>query len=139
MTFRHLVLAFPIIVTSACGSEPRTERACTPPKSYWQKPHNFLGLVPLMNHVSISEQGTLHWNGERVSSGTLTGLLRQSHELHPEPVVFLETEMGVPCETVDAVRKQIDDTLECKDTGRCAEGIETVWRQLPSPPYQPIS
>ena len=56
-----------------------------------------------------------------------------------EPIVFLETEMGIPCETLNAVRKQMDEALECKKSGRCSEGIQTVWRELPRPPGTPIS
>ena len=122
---------------SACTAEPK--RACTPPNSYWQKPHNFVGLMPSMSRVSVTRNGALHWNGQPVSSATLSQQLRQSHQLNPEPVVFLETEMGVPCEAVDAVRKQMDEALECQRSGRCAEGIETVWRELPTPPGTPVS
>ena len=125
------------LVLAGCTTEAK--RACTPPNSYWQKPHNFVGLMPAMNHVAITRDGALHWNGEPISSARLSQYLRQSHQLNPEPVVFLETEMGVPCDALDAVRKQMDQALECKRSGRCAEGIQTVWRELPTPPGTPVS
>ena len=125
------------LVLSGCNNE--ADKACTPPNSYWQVPHNFVGLMPEMNYVSMTRDGRLHWNGRRVSSAALTQMLRQSHQLNPEPVVFLETEMGAPCEALDAVREQMDEALECKESARCAEGIETVWSEMPSPPGQPIS
>ena len=90
--------------------------------------------MPIMNYVSITKDGALHWNGKLISPVRHGQYLRQSHQLIPEPVVFLETEMGVPCDALDAVRKQMDDALECKESGQCAEGIQTVWRELPTPP-----
>jgi hypothetical protein len=95
--------------------------------------------MPSINYVAVTYDGVLHWNGKPISSARLREYLRQSHQLDPEPIVFLETEMGVPCETLDALRKQMDNALECKKSGRCAEGIETVWRELPTPPGTPIS
>lgn len=124
-------------VLSGCTNE--ADKACRPPNSYWQKPHNFVGLMPKMNYVGLTRDGTLHWNGKPISSVALTQMLRQSHQLNPEPVVFLETEMGAPCEALEAVRKQMNEELECKESARCAEGIETVWSELPSPPGAPIS
>jgi hypothetical protein len=92
-----------------------------------------------MNYVAVTQDGALHWNGKPISSARLDEYLRQSHQMNPEPVVFLETEMGVPCEAIDAVRKQIDEALECKKSRRCAEGIERVWQELPTHPGTPIS
>ena len=135
-TFTPLSLG---ISFALCGCTSEPQRACTAPRDYWQKPHNFAGLMPPMNYVAISQDGRLHWNGKPISSEVLTRFLRQSHKLNPEPVVFLETEMGIPCKALDAVRNQMDDALECKASGRCAEGIETVWEELPSRPGQPIS
>src|SRR4029434_1700 len=99
---RILTLTLLGISASLCGCTDEGDKACTPPRSYWQKPHNFVGLMPRMNYVSISQDGSLHWNGSQISSATLTQYLRESHKLNPEPVVFLETEMGVPCHVVDA-------------------------------------
>jgi hypothetical protein len=126
-----------VLIFSGCTHEPK--RACTPPNGYWQKPHNFVGLMPPMNHVGITQDGRLHWNGKPISSAQLRKYLRQSHQLNPEPVVFLETEMGVSCDALAAVRTQMDEALECKKSGRCAEGIQTVWQALPTPPGTPIS
>lgn len=135
----HLLGGFLLSGLALSGCSNETPRACTPPKSYWQKPHNFVGLMARMNEVSLGQNGTLYWNGKTVSRALLDQLLRQSHLLDPEPVVFLQTEMGVPCSALDALRKQMDDALECKKSSRCAEGIERVWRELPSPPGTPVS
>ena len=132
-----LMLLGAALVLSGCTSE--ADKACKPPRSLWQKPRNFVGLMPKMNYVSITHHGRLHWNGKPVSSATLTQMLRQSYELSPQPVAFLETEMGAPCEVLDAVRKQMDDALKCNESALCAEGIQIVWSELPTPDCQSVS
>ena len=61
-----------------------------------------------MNKVALDRSGVLYWNGKRVSSDQLDQLLRASHNMDPEPEVFLETEMGAPCEALDAVQLKSD-------------------------------
>jgi hypothetical protein len=81
----------------------------------------------------------MFWNGQRISWSTLHSYLVLSHRLNPEPAVFLETEMGVPCDLVERVRDEIDKEMACKTGGRCDEGIFSVWKALPTPPRTPIS
>lgn len=124
-------------VLSGCSADG--PRACTPPRSYWQRPHNFAGLMPKMNEVAIDHAGGLYWNGEPVSPQQLNGFLTVSHSLNPEPVVFLQTEMGASCKHVEKLRDRMDEALECRKSNRCAEGIVSVWRELPTPPGTPVS
>jgi biopolymer transport protein ExbD len=86
-----------------------------------------------MNEVAIDHTGALYWNGKPISREQLIEYLKISHTLNPEPTVFLQTEMGVPCSALDALREQMDQMLECKKSNRCAEGIISVWRELPTP------
>ena len=121
-----------------CAKPP--PQACQPPRAYWQKPHNFVGLMPMMNDVSLTRDGSTYWNGVRISREQLSRYLKTSHKMNPEPNIFLQTEMGVPCRTLESLRDQIDETLECKKRfSRCAEGIKSVWRNLPTPPGAVIS
>ncbi len=93
-----------------------------------------------MNLVALTRDGSIYWNGARVSRARLSRYLVISHGLNPEPDIFLETEMGVSCRALEAVRDQMDKSLECKAPySRCAEGIRSVWRDLPTPPGTPIS
>jgi len=73
--------------------------------------------MPSMNYVAIAQNGDLHWNGEPTSSGRPTEYLRQSHQLNPEPVVFLRTEMRVSCEALVTVRKQMDEGTRMQEVG----------------------
>ncbi len=126
------------LALAACArSDPQ---ACRPPRDYWQKPHNFLGLRPPANDVSLTHDGTIYWNGERVTRQQLSRYLKESHRLNPEPDVFLQTEMGASCRDLEAVRDRMDQALECKrDGAHCAEGIKTVWRNMPDPPGMQVS
>jgi hypothetical protein len=93
-----------------------------------------------MNEVSLTRDGTIYWNGARVSRVRLGRYLKTSRSLNPEPLVFLQTEMGVSCRTLDAVRDQIDQALECSQAySSCAEGIKSVWGKLPAAPGSPVS
>jgi hypothetical protein len=134
---RDLTLG-PILILLGCArSEPQ---ACQPPRSYWQKPHNFVGLRPSMNQISLLRDGSIDWNGKKVSSVTLSRYLDLSHKMNPEPDVFLQTEMGVPCRDVEILRDRMDRSLECKKSySNCAEGILLVWKHLPTPAGSVVS
>lgn len=93
-----------------------------------------------MSVVALTHGGTIYWNGTAVSMARLSEYLQTSHGLNLEPHLFLETEMGVSCAALEAVRDQIDRQLECrKPHSRCSEGIRSVWDNLPPPPGGPIS
>lgn len=90
--------------------------------------------------VSLTRNDDIYWNGQRISEKQLAQYLELSRKLNPEPEVLLETEMGASCHAVENVRDQMDRWLDCKKPyPRCAEGIESVWRNLPTPPGTPIS
>jgi hypothetical protein len=122
------------------GCAKPEQQACQAPRQHWRKPHNFDGLMPMMNDVSLTRNGAIHWNGDRISSAQFSKYLIMSHGLNPKPIVFLQTEMGVSCRAVEAVRDQMERALECnKPYSSCAEGIKQVWRKLPTPPGTPPS
>lgn len=134
----RLLIALISVHISACSRhEPH---ACEAPRSYWQAPHNFGGIQPVMTVIALTHDGTIYWNGVAVSQAQLAKYLKLSHGLNPEPHVFLETEMGASCHALEAMRNQMDRGLECrKPYSRCSEGIRSVWENLPSPPRSPIS
>lgn len=139
---RFLALASVSVASVCIAACSRHEpRACEAPRSYWEKPHNFGGIEPpLITVVALNHGGLIYWNGTTVSPARLSEYLKTSHRLNPEPHIFLETEMGVSCRTLEAVRDQMDRALECRKPGSCcSEGIRSVWEDLPSPPGSPIS
>jgi hypothetical protein len=133
-----------LVLMAACGATAACSRpepqACKPPRSYWQKPHNFDGLMPMMNQISLTHDGSIYWNGTRLSSERLSEYLRVSRGMNPEPNHFLQTEMGTSCKAIEALRDRMDQALECKKPySHCSEGILSVWRNLPTPPGTPVS
>lgn len=133
-----LTLLVACAAIAACSSSD--PRACTPPRDYWTKPHNRGGLVPVSNALALTHNGSIYWNGTKVSLKTVDLYLRQSHMMSPEPVVFLEAEMGAPCRVLEDLRDRMDKALECRKAGsRCEEGLRSVWDALPSPPGAKVS
>ncbi len=75
------------ILLSSCSEE--APQACTPRRSYWNKPHNFVGLMPPRNEVALDHSGRLYWNGSPISRDRLGQYLAQSHTLNPKVRGFL--------------------------------------------------
>lgn len=138
-------LAFVLIACGAAScrqAAPNAEvvaRACTPPRAHWMPQGNFDGLMPPILRLSMDRNGAIHWNGRVTSLSQLSGYLATIHTMRPEPIVFLETEMGAPCAAVEAVRDEMERRMHCSDHGTCAEGIWTVWQATPTPPGTPPS
>jgi len=93
----------------------------------------------MLNKVAVDRAGTLYWNGKAVTSKTLDRNLALGPTMNPEPWIFLETEMGAPCASIEAVRDQIEKHVSCANRHSCNEGIMTVWDNIPSPPGTPPS
>ncbi len=138
---RWPAMATAVLLSALGGCAKQELRACKPARSYWVKPHNFLGLLPISTSISIDRIGAIYWNGEKVSRAQFESYLREARKLeNPAPEFFLEAEMGAPCATLDEVRDRMDDVLQCKaPNGHCAEGIRAIWRALPTPPGMIVS
>jgi ABC-type siderophore export system fused ATPase/permease subunit len=92
-----------------------------------------------LNKVALDRTGAIYWNGKPISAKKLDEYLALMPTMDPEPWIFLETEMGAPCASLDAVRDQIEKRMHCAEGGRCNEGIMTVWDNIPNPPGTPVS
>ncbi|HTU11769.1 MAG TPA: hypothetical protein VMG08_12830 [Allosphingosinicella sp.] len=113
--------------------------ACTPPRANWMRQGNFDGLMPPINRLSLDRNGAIHWNGRVIAMRQLSEYLGIVHGMNPEPIVFLETEMGAPCARLEAIRDEMERRMECSNFGSCAEGIWHVWQATPTPPGTPPS
>ena len=139
MNMRNTLVATSLALLLLGGCAKGHQQACSGRRATWRHPHNFEGLVPPIHMLSITAAGGLFWNGKAISWETLRRYLALSHRLNPEPTVFLQTEMGVSCDVVERVRDEMDREMDCRNGGRCAEGILSVWKALPNPPGTPIS
>jgi hypothetical protein len=125
--------------TQSAPSAQVQARACTPPRAHWQRQHNFEGLMPLIIRVSLDRGGTVYWEGRVSSLHQVYGYFDVARTMSPQPLIFLDTEMGAPCAALESLRDEMDRRLQCNPHGMCAEGIWAVWRATPTPPGTPPS
>jgi len=129
---RSLFLGLTVLLIG-CSQEKKPTIACSPPLATWPKPHPHLGPeIPLV-HVAIDRNGSVYFQGSRTTVAELPAkfdIVPQMGE--PEPATILETEMGAPCATLDRVRSIMNERLKCDRGGHCDEGIQSVWKDLPS-------
>ena len=92
-----------------------------------------------LNRIAIDSAGKTYWNGKQVTPETLDKYLALGPTLSPEPWIFLETEMGASCASIEAIRDKVEKHLDCSNGYRCNEGIKTVWDNVPSRPGTPVS
>ena len=87
----------------------------------------------VLTKVGLDRTGALYWNGKPVDRQALDKNLSMLPTMNPEPWVFLETEMGAPCASLEALRDQIEKHMQCaKNSWRCNEGVMTLWDNVPS-------
>jgi biopolymer transport protein ExbD len=139
MKLHAALICFTVISgLSACSSK-RAE-ACQSPRGHWQKAVNISGLDFPQMLVAINHESKIFVDGQPTS---MDGLRRQltSFEANAPVVyrVFLETEMGADCDTVESVRDAFDEVLDCKQAFNCNEGIHSLWRRWPVPSGTPPS
>jgi hypothetical protein len=134
-----------IAALTGCSSSPEQAgktalaQACSPPRDYWQRPHNFVGLSPPRIDVGLDRHGSIFWNGNRVSAAQFESYLALAQTMRPQPDVFLDVETGVSCQALEAVRDEMDRGLRCREDRICAEGVRSIWEGLPTPPGTPPS
>jgi hypothetical protein len=135
------VLLPTLLLVSVTGCGPEERRACTPPPAEWGKPHDFSGLLPPVFRVSVDQTGQVYWDGSKITPMLLSQRLSTVRAARPpQPIVFLETEMGAPCDRVDSIRAEMNRILRCTERrGICSEGIMTVWEHTPPPRGSPPS
>lgn len=93
----------------------------------------------MLNKIALDRDGKLYWNGQAVTPQTLDKYLALGTRLNPEPWIFLESEMGAPCASLEDIRNRIEKHANCADGYRCNEGVMTIWDKIPLPPGTPPS
>jgi hypothetical protein len=81
----------------------------------------------------------IYWNGRRTTFSDVTRDLSIIATMNPRPTAFLEMEMGTPCALVERVRDEMERHLQCRNGGRCAEGVWKLWQESPIPLGTPPS
>lgn len=113
-----------IAVVSLLGCASSEPHACTPSGIAWHRPVFSKGLETIRNRVILNRNGDLFWNGSAVSNGQFRKMLEAARKLSPQPELYLQAEMGVPCRDLDRVRSEVAAALGCHDAkGLCVEGL----------------
>lgn len=141
MQIRFQTIVFGLLLlVSACSTEKHDEQACSPPRENWQQPVNTDVIDFPKLDVAVDRRSRIFIEGTEVSLAELANRLRQvPHDEAPTMRVFLETEMGASCDTIDSVRDTFEGSLNCRQPFRCNEGIQNLWRHWPIPPDSPPS
>ena len=96
--------------------------------------------MPPNFRIGITQDGGIFRDGERVSANDLYKFFDFARDLEPEPIIFLEIEAGAPCTTIERVRREMTERLDCRNhRGACREGVFSVWEGIPDPPGAPVS
>ena len=136
-----MIVALPaILALCACSEAQEAELACSPPRDHWQQPANTDVIDYAKVDIAIDRHGKIYSEGHRVTLGELKRRLSLfPRDEAPTTRVFLETEMGANCRVIESVRETFDKALNCRQPHRCNEGIQTLWKNLPSAPGTPPS
>jgi hypothetical protein len=115
----------------SCSEQPKTYgRACSNPLPHWRTPEQGWHNVPI-NRLHIDRNHNRLWNGQPVSGPQLSGYLSLTHTLIPMPATVLTADPQAACTTVEAIRRELERKLQCRDTRACGEG-EGEWLNGPN-------
>ena len=132
-----LAAAALLLVIGGCvqrpGSDDRAEakvpyaRSCSAAPAGWMNPGEHPGDYPLWDHlvinrIRIEADGSLRWNGERVTRSALRTYLARIPDLETPMAVVLDMHGSADCRIVRTIRQDIEELLRCRSSGLCGEG-----------------
>ncbi|WP_395328176.1 hypothetical protein WBP06_12570 [Novosphingobium sp. BL-8H] len=135
---RHPFLVAILLLAALPGCSRKQPIACTAPRSYWSMP-DATGPEAIYNQLTLDRHGKAYWNGVPVSDAVLNRMLKTARSYNPKPQLVLETEMGLPCARLEAVRDKIDTLLDCRHNRTvCSEGFRFL-TPLPGHVANPVA
>jgi hypothetical protein len=99
---------------------------------HWRSPQEGFSVLAPSSRVELMRDGSLIWNGERVSEVRLAQYSHQSSKLNPRPFIIFQVENGAACSRVRVIRNLIDQQAKCQEqgyAGLCGEGPDSWTRQ----------
>jgi hypothetical protein len=123
------MLLLPLILAASMASPISAGPApiCSPPPSYWQKPHPYIGTGVLVIAYRMNALGQLSRDNMPISEKEFEHHLRLMMALPDQPNVLVD------------VRSIMERALQCRHTHACAEGDWAAWKKSPLPPGSPVS
>jgi len=118
----RLCLIMPLLALLLSCDRPRTYAGqCSTPFPHWRTPaqgwHNLY-----LNKVVIDGRNRVLWNGEPVNTEQLRSYLSTVPTMNPVPATALTVDPEADCSVVDAIRREMDQRLQCRTSNRCGEG-----------------
>ena len=112
------------VLLAGCGSEAVYPAQCGTPLAGWRTPSDGYGALSITNRVSIKQDGSLRWNGKRITPEQLRTYSSMLPEMNPIPFTILQIDDGASCSRVQEVREAISNAAKCVDKygSTCGEG-----------------
>ena len=82
----------------------------------------------LPNRIRVLGDGSIRWNGEKVTERVLVDRIEQSGDLAPRPFLILVPSPGTGCSNIERVRTLMNAGY-CKEKWACGEG-EGPWQPV---------
>lgn len=131
------------LAIAGCGPKRTYAQGCGAIPKGWITPRQGRGDMSLLSVTSVKNDGSIWWNGEKVSEAEFLTRLKASTKLAPMPVTQIKFAPGVDCDTVARLRQKMVATLDCQYR-MCAEGSgkwwrisDMIWPGVKNEPYDP--
>lgn len=122
------------VLLSGCHHQANYIDGCGTLPANWITPRHGRGVLSVLSVISVASDGTIRWNGVKVSEALLGSYLKQLGTMNPLPVTQVKFEPDVHCVTVVRLRQLMSETLDCS-YGKCAEGRGRWWEIGDVPPF----
>ena len=82
---------------------------------------------PVKNVIRVDRSGAIAWNGQELQSQhgpfpLLRDYLGVVSEMEPQPLTFLDFEVGTSCSSIERIRTQMNSNLRCGAEKVCFQG-----------------
>jgi hypothetical protein len=121
MLGRNSLIALALIpVPATAGTYPSQ---CPKTLPGWLNQSGINAVDGLDNRVHLGRDGSLRWNGTRVTTANIESYASIVVQMRPQPLTVLEIEDGASCDQVQAIRQLLDAHAQCAGGARCGEGV----------------
>ena len=82
---------------------------------------------PVKNVIRVERSGAITWNGAELQSqhgpfSLVEDYLSVVSQMEPQPLTFLDFEVGAPCSSIESVRTRMNTNLRCRSEKVCFQG-----------------
>lgn len=110
-----------LLLTAGCQDVGTYGKRCSAPLAHWRKQSEGINHHAISAHVRLASNGSITWNGLKVTQSKLSTLLDESRSMNPSPFIILSAEADTACNRVRAIRTLMDARY-CSRHWACGEG-----------------